>query len=426
MSRTAIDARRLTLGEVGQRDFEVVARGVCYRYSVPGVGLVFTFDRLRQRYDELHCELTVTCSLAGAQTVNGDVISQASFNVHSDRSRADRASRLTREASLSDVPVSRLLEEACQRVLTAERSAAGAISLHDIDEEPESSLFTCDGIAIDLGQTNMYYGLPGSGKSLQAGRGALEMVRSGRRVGYVDFEWGPGPHKKRARQMYGPQFPDVRYLRLERPLAQEIDGLRRTVINDGWDFAVIDSVSFGVSGPPESAEVAAEFLQACRQLRIGLLLVAHQTKGEGGDKYPFGSIMWYAGARDIYHFRRSNSEQATDVLVAAVTHRKCNGGPLRPSVAIEYAFSANRIEVRQVNPAAVDDIAPELPIRQRLRHALRAGPRSIEDLAVELDVKANSIIQTIKRDEDGHRQGKARHFLRLADARVALYDERTA
>ena len=420
----ASETPRLTLAEVGPREFDVVARGVCYRYRVPGAGLTFTFDRLRWKWDELHCELTVECSLAGAQTVNGDVVSQASFNVSSDRARSERAARITREASLSDLPVSRLIEDACQRVLGAERSAVGAIDLHDVDDADDAVMFTCDGITIDLTQISMFYGLPGSGKTLQAGRMALELARGGRRVGYVDFEWEPSAHKRRARQMYGPDFPRIRYIRLDRPLTTEIDGLRRTAITDGWDYAFIDSVSFGVAGAPESAEVASAFLQACRQLRIGVMLVAHQTKGEGGDKYPFGSILWYAGGRDIYHFRRSNHESMTDTLIAAVTHRKTNGTPRLPN-AIEYSFADGRISIQQVNPAGVEDIAHELPIRQRLRHALTAGPRSIEDLAAEFDVKPNSIIQTLKRDEDAGRRGKVRMFTRQAD-KVALLAQRSA
>ena len=420
------ETRRLTLAEVGKRTFEIVARGVQYRHCAPGAGLTFTFDRLRWKWDELHCELTVACSLAGSQTVNGDVLSQASFNVSSDRARSERAGRIVKEAMLCDIPVSRLLEEACQNVLQAERSASASISLHDVDDDPEASIFTCDSIELDVTQTNMFFGLPDSGKSLQAERCALEMVRGGRKVGYVDFEWAPGPHRKRARALYGPQFPDVRYIRLERPLIAEVDSLRRTVVTEGWDFSVVDSVSFGVSGPPEKAEVAAEFLQACRQLRIGLLLVAHQSKGENGDRYPFGSIMWYAGARSIYHFRRSNSEEATDRLITAVEHRKANGGPRRSPVALEYAFGDGRIDVRHINPAGIEDLAAAMPVRQRLRHALRAGPRRLEDLATDLGVKPNTVLQTVLRDEQAAGRGKVRQFVRLPDSRIALHEQRSA
>ncbi|ODS53219.1 MAG: hypothetical protein ABS36_14950 [Acidobacteria bacterium SCN 69-37] len=413
--------RRLTLSECGKREFTVVSPGVAYRYT-SAVGLTFEFDRLRWKWDELHCELTVRCDLAGAGTVNGDVVSVASFNISSDRSRSERATRIVKAAALPDVPVDRLLEEACQRVLTADRQSSASISLHDVPDEDETcSTFTVDGITLDLTQINMFFGLPGSGKSLEAERFALEMKRSGRQIGYIDFEWAAGPHRKRARQMYGPQFPDIRYLRLDRPLASEVDGLQRTIVREGWDFAVIDSVSFGVTGAPESAEVASEFMRCCRQLRIGLLLVAHQSKAEGGDKHPFGSIMWTAGSRSIYHFRRSNSDDVTDSLVTAVTHRKSNAGPLSPPIAIEYSFAADRIDVRRINPASVEDIAPTLSIRHRLRHALQAGPRPIEALATELDVKANSILQTIIRDEA--KPDEKRLFRRLPDAHIALLSQ---
>lgn len=418
MRATMPAERRLTLAECGRSDFVVVAAGVKYRYT-SAVGLTFEFDRLRWKWDELHCELTVRCDMAGIGTVNGDVVFVASFNASSLRARAEFAGRIERDANLRDVPVGRLLEDACQRVLRADRASGASISLHDVpDDDGAVSTFACDGMTLDVSEISMAFGLPGSGKSLQASRIALEMQRSGRRVGYVDFEWAAGPHRKRARQMYGPDFPDVRYLRLERPLVAEIDGLQRTVVDEGWDYAVVDSVSFGVSGPPESAEVASEFLRCCRRLRIGLLLVAHQSKAEGGDKMPFGSVMWTAGCRSIWHFRRSSDDSVSDRLVTAVTHRKANGGPLTPTIALEYTFRDGRIDVRRVPAASVEDIAPTLPIRHRLRHALRHGPRSIEDLAAELDVKPNSILQVITRD--AHQPEERRTFRRFPGGHVGL------
>jgi hypothetical protein len=421
MSAGSSSVRVLTLAEVGPRKFEVVSTGLSYRYTV-GADVVLIFDRLRWSRDELHCELTVTCSLAGSQTVNGDVISQASFNVSSDRARAERDARLAKESLTSELPWSRLLEEACQNLLSALRTAHASISLHEVPDENEAaSIFKCDGISINLTQTTMFFGLPGSGKSLQAERIGLELVRSGRRVGYIDFEWGPEQHRKRAKQMYGLDFPDLRYVRLDKPLVYEIDSLQRTVINEGWDFAILDSVSFGVSGPLESAEVATAFLQAARQLRIGQILVGHQTKAQDGEKYPFGSVLWYAGARDIYHFRRSGYESNAS-LVTAVTHRKSNAAALMPPIAIEYNFRDGRIDVRQVDPAAIEDIAPSLPVRQRMRHALQAGPRGIDDLATELDVPENTIRQAVKRDDDAGKRGKVRQFVRLDGDRIGLYE----
>jgi hypothetical protein len=415
------ETRTLTLAELGKPVFHVVSRGQTYRYEHPGASLDLTFDRLRWKYHELFCELTAKTTLLGARTVKDGILSQGSFNVSATDTRDKWAKRIQDRLRAPDVPVDQVLEDACASVLDADRASTASISLHDVDDDDGATLFTCDGIQLDLRDTNLWYGLPNSGKSLQAARTALELKREGWIVGYVDFEWGPEAHRKRAKKLYGPQFPDVRYLKFDRPLVQEIDGLRRTVANEGWDFCVIDSISFGCAGAPESAEVAAAFIQAVRQLRIGTLLVGHQNKSEGGDKYPFGSIFWYAAGRQIYHFRRANGDDPT-TLVSGITHRKNNNGPERPPHAIEYVFADDRTHIRQVNPAGVEDIASTLPVRQRLRHALQAGPRRLEDLAVELDVPANTIVKTLTRDS----KGKVRQFTRLPDSTVALFSERTA
>jgi len=418
----------LTLLELGPRQFDALQRDAGYRYAVPGAGLIFTFTRLRWQQGELYCELTVQCDLAGARVVNDNVLSLASFCVSSDRARVDRATRIKREAMLNrdpNVPVGRLVEEACQNVMRAERLGRGAISLRDVADEDGGRLQVVDDLTIHLDHISLFFGLPGSGKSLEAARVACELVKAGLVVGYLDSEWGPGPHKQRATAMYGADFPEVRYQRLARPLVQEVDGLRETIVDEGWQYAIVDSVSFAVHGPIESAEIAAGFLQACRQLQIGLLLVGHQPKAADSDKFPLGSLLWTAAARDIWHFRRSNSDDATDRLVTGITHTKSNSRRRQPPFAIEYQFGADRTTVRVIDPAGVDDLAAHLTIRARLRHALKDGPRTVDALAEAFEVKPNSIVQALKRDEAGVRQGKDRMFNRLPDGRVVLFTKRT-
>jgi len=419
------DPPELTLLELGPRPFDALPRDAGYRYAVPGAGLIFTFTRLRWQQGELYCELTVQCDLAGARVVNGDRLSVASFCISADRPRVDRAIRIKREAMLTDVPVGRLVEEACQLVMRAERLGHGAISLRDVADDDGGRLQVIDDLPINLDHISLFFGLPGSGKSLQACRVAFELAKAGLVVGYLDSEWGPGPHKQRATAMYGADFPEVRYQRLARPLVQEVDGLRETIVTEGWQFAIVDSVSFAVHGPIESAEVASGFLQACRQLQIGLLLVGHQPKAADSDKFPLGSLLWTAAARDIWHFRRSNSDDAADRLVTGITHTKSNSRRRQPPFAIEFQFGADRTTVRVIDPAGVDDLAAHLTIRARLRHALKDGPRTVDALAEAFEVKPNSIVQALKRDEAGARQGKDRLFNKLPDGRVVLFTART-
>jgi hypothetical protein len=61
-----------------------------YRLSVPKYGLVFEVDRLRRERHELHGELTVTTTMAGARAIDG-VLSTGTFNLSSPTARTHRA-----------------------------------------------------------------------------------------------------------------------------------------------------------------------------------------------------------------------------------------------------------------------------------------------------------------------------------------------
>src|SRR5262245_45500077 len=102
-----------------------------YQLVLDHIGTAFDIRRLRRRFDELYGELTVTCDLGGARTVDG-VLSVGDFNLSNIRARQDRAKYLSGRAQTRDLDWLGLLEEFVQRVLAAERTGRPAVSLREL------------------------------------------------------------------------------------------------------------------------------------------------------------------------------------------------------------------------------------------------------------------------------------------------------
>lgn len=371
-----------------------------YRLEVPDFGVVLGVDRLTRRSGELHGELSVKCDLPGAQRVTDDgLVSLADFNLSSIRARTERASLLTRRVQATEIDWLGLLERLCLRVLEAERAGAPAVLLRDVPRPELDESWIVDGLPVLRRHPMMLFGDGAAGKSLLALYVAGRLAGRGLKVGYFDWEFDGGEHRLRLEQMF-PTMPPVVYVRAENALVHEVDRLRQVVKAYALDYAVLDSVAFATEGPPESAESAAGFFRALRRLRVGSLLVAHVVKGEGGDQRPFGSAFWHNGCRATFYVRRANDTGDQARLTVGCYHRKANTGPLRPAVGFVFAFQANRIGVTCADIAtAADDLAVRLPIWQRIRAAVAQQPRTIPELADELDTKLDTIIKTVNRSD---------------------------
>ena len=180
-------------------------------------------------------------------------------------------------------------------------------------------------------------------------------------------------------------MPSIRYIRCDRPLLQEVDRLRRIIVDEEITFGIFDSVGFACDGPPEAAESALAYFRAVRQLRIGGLHLAHVSKAENGDQRPFGSAFWHNSARSTWYVKAANNEPGR--LTIGLLHRKANLGPRLPALAYTFTFTPQRIGVQRVEAASVDDLVDALPIWHRMKEALTGGPRTLADLAAELGAK---------------------------------------
>lgn len=221
------------------------------------------------------------------------------------------------------------------------------------------------------------------------------LAQRGEKVAYFDWELSGEDHRDRLERLFGPQMPLIRYVRCERPLVYEVDRLRRMRRDDAITYCGYDSVAFACDGPPEAAEVAAAYFRAVRQIGGGSLHVAHMTKAETADQKPFGSIFWHNGARSTWYAKLV--DEGRDEKAVGLLHRKSNLGPLCPAVALRLSFAQDRIAVTRINAADLDDLAPKLPMWQRVQASLRGGPLTIAALASRLDAKVDTVEKALKR-----------------------------
>jgi hypothetical protein len=195
-------------------------------------------------------------------------------------------------------------------------------------------------------------------------------------------------------------MPDVRYVRVDRPLVHAVDHLRRIARGDDLKYAVYDSVAFATDGPPEAAEAAAGYYRAVRQIGIGSLHIAHITKGENSDRRPFGSTFWFNGARAVWYCQRAETGSGPSGEINIALHpRKANLGPLGSAVGFRITFDDERTAFDSRDVADVEELAQSLPLWQRMRAALKLGARTVPELARELEAKEDTISKAVRRHD---------------------------
>jgi hypothetical protein len=369
-----------------------------YVFAIPDLQLELDVDRLRREKHTLVGELAVRCGLAGARTVNGNSLSVADFNLSSARARTERARQLDKLTAATELDWERLLEEFCQRVLTAEREGRPATMLREFSRPVDDHL-DVDGVRLHRRHPVILFGDGGTAKSYTGLYLAGVLDQRGVRVLYADWEFAGEDHRDRLERLFGSEMPGIQYIRCERPMVYEADRIRRIVREDQIEYLFADSIAFACDGPPEAAEVAGAYFRAVRQIGVGSLHIAHVTKGENGDKKPFGSSFWHNGARSTWNVKPADQIPGHGELSIGLFNRKANIGPLRPAIGFRISFSDKRTTFKRVDLRDVQELAPQLPLWQRMSHELREGPQTIVQLADALGAKVDTIERTARRKD---------------------------
>jgi hypothetical protein len=367
-----------------------------YTLTFPEIKTRFEIDRLRREHGELIAELRVISSMPGIKTYDG-ILSAADFNLSSARARSERASLLSKKANVDKLDWPSYLEEACARILAAERNGQPAVDLRELERPGPDDVIRVAGLSLPRRHPTIFFGDGGAAKSYLALYIAGLLANLGLVIAFYDWELAGEDHRDRLERIFGHEMPRILYVRCERPLIYESDRLIRIGRDNRVDYAIYDSVAFACGGAPESAEIAGNYFRAVRQIGVGSLHIAHITKSEGGDQKPFGSVFFHNGARSTYYMQATESSTDGKTLAIGLFNRKSNLSRIQPPTGYTIQFGADQTVFEQSEPADNPMLAEKMTVRQRMRKLLYGGAMSIEEVAEQIEKDPDTIRRTAVR-----------------------------
>ena len=389
-----------------------------YRLAYPQLGIVLDASEIhRDRSRELHGEIHVTTTLAGAKTIDGTLL-WASLNFSSQRTRAATASSLAVRSGAPGLDWVGAVETLALRVARAEAEGTPIQPLADYPKPVPTETWEVLGLPILQQHPMILFGDGGAAKSYLALHIAATLAGRGIRVLYADWEFSPEDHRDRLERLTGAMMPQatLHYVRCTAPLVTESQRLQRHIIAQQIQYIICDSIAFAVPGRPEDAEHAAAYFRAVRFLGIGSLHLAHTTKSlEHGTDKPFGSVFWSNGARSVWFVKRA-SEQSDEghVVEVALSHKKSNTGRRLPTFGVRLTFATERTRVEPFDVTDSPELSAGLGLRQRIRSLVANRPMTVEEIATELEAKPDSIRTAVKRSSALKRDDENRITLTTA------------
>lgn len=163
--------------------------------------------------------------------------------------------------------------------------------------------------------------------------------------------------------------------------------LRREIQSRHIVMIIIDSAALAAGGEPESAAIATRLFNSINSLKVCTLLIAHRTKSEDSEKYPFGSVFFYNSARIVWYVK-SDQEQGEDELHIGLIHRKSNNAKASPPHAVEIRFEPGLVSIQEESNARWSS---ELSIKSRILNSLDEGAKTVKELSQDLDVPIERI-----------------------------------
>ena len=220
---------------------------------------------------------------------------------------------------------------------------------------------------------------------------------------YIDFEASPGVLRKRMERLLvgmgmENSLPPVFYWPATVPLAEMVSALQRKIRKDDIGMVVVDSVVLAAGADAERSETAARYFSALRRLGVPSLSIAHVTKA-GGDLYPFGSIFYHNSSRLTWNVKLRHQEDGDTAHLGLFNRKSNDNRPAKPQ-GLRISFDGADGPVTLEREGLDAEWDKELSHPERIRGELRAGQRSVKELAEELDMDVATVRTTLNRMTD--------------------------
>jgi hypothetical protein len=376
-----------------------------------------TFDRWRERAGNVNAEVTITTTAPGVPPL----VHQATLGLTSTRARQDVARRCA--ARFPGLPWADLIDHACVAALQGYRGGEPTVDLGvvgAVDIVPAYVLggwIPVDGVTVlaaDGGTGKSTLGLA-LAAHVALGRPFLGLpVRAGR-VAFLDYEttWRQQARRLRLilRGMELTETPSILYKQLDAPLPECGPELRRLCDQERVDFVIVDSLGFGGGAQPDAEPTLAVF-RVLNSLRRPVLVLHHANRQ--GEFY--GSVYVRNAARSLIEGRKTQ-EAGARVLHLGLFHVKANDSELQRPLGVQINFLPDATVISRTEVADVPELAEHLSIAQRIRIELRAGRRTVQELADALGTTP----ATIRAKLNGPLRGDV---VKLSDGSWGLVEDR--
>ncbi len=378
--------------DLGAPECQFTPFGDELRFTWPSLTVEARLTNHRDHSDGLRAELAVRL---GAIDIHWGML-----NLASSPSREGVVKKLAQIDRT--LPWREMLEHLCRVGAQHLRAGEPVVCLMPIQATEARHLITKFALA---GETNVFFGDGGSGKSLLALALGVVVASPGATlpagiratatapVLYLDWESCLEEHQDRERLILNGlgirEAPPILYRTMSRPLADEAAAVRAEIGRHGIGAVIVDSLAPACGAEPEGADAAIRAMNAMRSFgpTVTRLVLAHVSKASAeqrsGPLRPFGSVFVQNLARSVWELRRADDDGSDD-LVLGLYHRKVNRGRLYPALALRLSFATpGTLTFSAADMAQQPDLAERLSLPQRLLRILHAGARTLPELGDE-------------------------------------------
>jgi len=360
-------------------------------------------DRIRDHRGTLTGELTIK-SLADETLTH---LHHTRLNLLSTRDRQILVQEVS--SRVNDLPWADLIEQCCTVTVRKYREGEPVVDVGNLEVKAKPR-YRLSPLVLE-NEANLIYGPGGSCKSLLACTSAALVQAGEKRCGlapiqgevlYVDYETSQeevGGRIQRIKKSLdlSPTLV-IHYQRWAQPLADDIETLRRKVLETNAELIIVDSVGAACGGEPESAEIVLRYFMGLRSLNKTTLSIDHTSrKGEG----PFGSVYKFNSARNVWEIKKSE-EPGDGHVTVGLYHRKINSGRLLKPLGFKFTFvdTEDSLRIERVNVKDVPELATGLQLREQIAGLLQHGAMTAKDIAEELHTTDENVRVQLNRHKD--------------------------